>query len=236
MGKRSGYRRYFIEYACKKTWEKQDSIQLTDRNNKTFVAKQVVVTIPPNILAQQIEFHPDLPANLFSVMEQTHTWMSDATKFALIYHRPFWRDSGLAGTVMSQLGIATEVYDHTNVEETRFALKGFFSSEAALLLKEQGEEKVVAQIKKLLGEEAGAYLSYIELLWANEPQTHAAYKQAVFPHQNSGHPLYQQTFMNGKLYFSGSETSPYYGGYMDGAVYSGLCAAAHILNKQEGSF
>jgi hypothetical protein len=56
---------------------------------------------------------------------------------------------------------------------------------------------VVAQIKKLLGEEAGAYLSYIELLWANEPQTHAASKQAVFPHQNREHHLYQQTFMNG---------------------------------------
>jgi monoamine oxidase len=82
-----------------------------------------------------------------------------------------------------------------------------------------------------LGEDTCAYLSYAEKLWANEPLTHAAYRQVVFPHQNSGHPLYEQPLMNGKLYISGSETSPHHGGYMDGAVYSGWRAATQILNK-----
>jgi monoamine oxidase len=118
------------------------------------------------------------------------------------------------------------------MEETRFALKGFLSPDAVSLSKEQRERLVVAQIKKLLGEEGGAYLFYAENLWANEPLTHAAYKQSVLPHQNNGHPLYKQSLMNGKLYLSGSETSPHFGGYMEGAVYAGWHAAAHILNKQ----
>jgi monoamine oxidase len=35
--------------------------------------------------------------------------------------------------------------------------------------------------------------------------------------------------MNGKLYLAGAETSPYFGGYMDGAVYSALRAAKNII-------
>ena len=211
--------------------EKEGYIEITDNANNTFSAKQVVVTIPPNLLVQEIEFTPGLPALLLSVMQQTHTWMSDAIKFALLYKRPFWRDNGFSGTILSQAGMATEVYDHSNAEDTLFALKGFLKPDAALFTKEQREKMVVAQIKKLLGEDTCAYLSYAEKLWANEPLTHAAYRQVVFPHQNSGHPLYEQPLMNGKLYISGSETSPHFGGYMDGAVYSGWRAATQILNK-----
>jgi monoamine oxidase len=126
--------------------------------------------------------------------------------------------------------MATEVYDHSNLEDTLFALKGFLSPDAALFSKEQREKMVVAQMKKLLGKETYTYLSYVEKLWANESLTHAPYKQVVFPHQNSGHSLYEEPLMNGKLYLSGSETSPYFGGYMDGAVYSGWRAATRILN------
>jgi monoamine oxidase len=210
--------------------EKEAYIEITDRANNTFSAKQVVVTVPPNLLMQEIEFAPGLPAHLSSVMQQTHTWMSDAIKFALLYKRPFWRDNGFSGTILSRAGMATEVYDHSNLEDTLFALKGFLSPDAALFSKEQREKMVVAQMKKLLGKETYTYLSYVEKLWANESLTHAPYKQVVFPHQNSGHSLYEEPLMNGKLYLSGSETSPYFGGYMDGAVYSGWRAATRILN------
>ncbi|MEO7801719.1 MAG: hypothetical protein ABIR81_06955 [Ginsengibacter sp.] len=35
--------------------------------------------------------------------------------------------------------------------------------------------------------------------------------------------------MNGKLYLEGTKTLPYFGGYMDGAVYSALHAAKNIM-------
>jgi monoamine oxidase len=40
--------------------------------------------------------------------------------------------------------------------------------------------------------------------------------------------------MNNKLYLSGSETSPIFGGYMDGAVNSGKTVAEKIIQKQLG--
>lgn len=43
------------------------------------------------------------------------------------------------------------------------------------------------------------------------------------------HMLYEQSFMNGKFYLAGTETSPFFGGYMDGAVYSAVHAAENII-------
>ncbi len=40
------------------------------------------------------------------------------------------------------------------------------------------------------------------------------------PHQNNGHHLLQQGYMNGKLHFAGTETATEYAGYMEGAIRS----------------
>jgi monoamine oxidase len=157
--------------------------------------------------------------------------MSDSIKFALVYQKPFWREKGFSGTVFSQTGIATELYDHTNVEESRFALKGFLANNAVKFSKEQRQAMVVAQMVKLFGKDAAGYLSYNEKVWTNDFNTHADYTQYIMPHQNNGHPIYANALMNNKLHLSGSETSPYFGGYMDGAVYSGKTVAEKILHK-----
>lgn len=36
---------------------------------------------------------------------------------------------------------------------------------------------------------------------------------------NNGHSIYQQQFLNERLIIGGSETSPHYGGYMEGAIF-----------------
>lgn len=43
-----------------------------------------------------------------------------------------------------------------------------------------------------------------------------------------GNPVFQELYLNDKVLFSGAETSQLYGGYMDGAIYSGLLAAKKI--------
>ncbi|MCB0848010.1 MAG: FAD-dependent oxidoreductase, partial [Bacteroidetes bacterium] len=43
------------------------------------------------------------------------------------------------------------------------------------------------------------------------------------------HPVFALPLMNGRLFLSGSETSPEFGGYMDGAVLSGLLAADRVV-------
>lgn len=229
-----GRDKILLNSPVKEVLEQKGHIEITTINGEKFTCKNLVFTLPPNlIVAQKISFNPELPAALISTMENTHTWMGNAIKFAMEYSSPFWREKGFSGTVLSQSGIAQEVYDHCNYEENLFALKGFLSADAADLMKEEREALVVKQLTRLLGEDAGNHLSYTEKIWENDQYTYANYRTPLLPHQYNGHPLYAEAFMNGRLYFAGTETSSHYGGYMEGAVQSGLTAAKNILNKKD---
>jgi monoamine oxidase len=207
----------------------RDHLEIKTSKGDTFACSKLIMTIPPYLIrSQRIKFDPVLPADLALVMEHTHTWMGEAIKFAVEYKQPFWRQQGYAGVVFSQVGVAQEVHDHCNFEENRFALKGFLASEAVALSREKREAKVIAQLGRLIGKEATNYLSYTEKVWKEDACTFADYTKNVMPHQNNGHPLYAKPLMNGKLFLAGTETSPSFGGYLEGAVYSGLAAAKRI--------
>ncbi|MCC9166543.1 flavin monoamine oxidase family protein [Pontibacter harenae] len=213
--------------------ELDDVIEINTAKGERLTCRYLVTTIPPFLLlSQKIAFNPPIADEVKSVMENTHTWMGDAIKFAVEYERPFWRQIGFSGNVFSHAGPAIEVHDHSNYEGSRFALIGFLSADASNMAKEEREQKVIEQLTRLLGDEAASYLSYTERLWKEEAYTFADYGKYIMPHQNSGHPLYAKPLMNGKLLLAGTETSPVFGGYMDGAVYSGLATAHHILQEK----
>lgn len=212
--------------------EKEDHLEITSSSGEQFTCNRLITTIPPYLMrAQKIVFTPALPPDLALILDQTHTWMGEALKFAVEYKDPFWRKQGYAGLVFSHVGIAREVHDHCNVEESLYALKGFLSAEALALSRKEREAKVIAQLSRLLGKEAAKYLSYTEKLWQQEAFTFEEYKEYLMPHQNNGHPLYSRPLMNDKLFLAGTETSPHFGGYLEGAVYSGLATARAVLNQ-----
>ncbi len=224
-----------VVYNCPvhKVKDHQSYIEVSSANGQTFKCKTLIVTIPPYLLhAQNIIFEPALPAHLTTVMQSTHTWMSEAIKFAVEYERPFWREKGSSGTIFSHAGIAQEIYDHTNYAESHFALKGFIYNDAHALPKAEREQRLIKQLIRLLGQEAAHYLSYTEKVWREDEYTHANYSAFVMPHQHNGHPVYSAPFMQNKLYIAGTESSPHYGGYMEGAVYSALAVARKIADHR----
>ena len=208
--------------------EEGQGLELITENGASFQARFVVAALPLRLLVKTIRFSPALPKKRAKLLEQTHTWMSESVKFAVEYEKPFWREHGLAGTVYSQAGPATEIYDHTNLEGTAFALKGFLSPGTAQLKAAARREMALRQLVKLFGLEAANYISYTDCAWASEAYTHYPYDGYILPHQNSGHPSFAEPLMNGRLFLSGTETSPEFGGYMDGAVLSGLLAADRV--------
>ena len=52
------------------------------------------------------------------------------------------------------------------------------------------------------------------------------------PHQYNGHPLLQQPYMQGKLFFCATETATTHGGYMEGAVTAVQQLAATLSQVQ----
>jgi monoamine oxidase len=207
-------------------------IEVKSGTGEVHSCRHLIITIPPFlIVSQKIAFDPELPPELAHVMRSTHTWMGEAIKFAVAYEKPFWRQQGYAGVVFSHEGIAREVHDHCSVEETHYALKGFLSADAFALSKKQREAEVIQQLTRLLGKEASVYLSYTEKVWQEEVFTYADYGKYIMPHQHNGHPLYARPLMSGRLYLAGTETSPHYGGYLEGAVYSGVSVAKKVLHS-----
>ncbi len=207
-----------------------DAIEVVTKN-KTFTASTVVSTLPPNLLATSIQCSPPLPEHLMAIAKKTHTWMGASIKFGVSYPAPFWKKHHWSGTLYSNVGPITEMYDHTTVEQDKYALKGFLNSELSALTKEVRKEKVLAQLERTMGEEALEYLSYEETVWHEQPYTTAPYENFVFPHQNNGQTIYQKVQYNNRFYIAGSETASYYGGYMEGAVRSAQQCFERITKK-----
>jgi len=190
----------------------------------------MVSTIPVQILANNVEFVPALPQQVSELMQNVQTWMSGSIKFAVEYDEPFWLQNEFSGTVFSQSGIAVEIYDHSNFEQSKFSLMGFLNATAVNYDKMQREKFVISQIENLFGSIVKKHLSYNDKIWDNEFIATNNPKN-LFAHQNNGHPLLQKPLLGNKLFLAGTETSAINPGYLDGAVLSANRVSKQILEK-----
>ncbi|MFT6333373.1 MAG: monoamine oxidase [Saprospiraceae bacterium] len=204
---------------------------ITDCVHSIFKSKIVISTLPPNLLVNSINFDGALPHSLLSVAKNTHTWMGESIKIALTYATPFWRSEELSGTIMSNVGPIPEMYDHSNAEDNKYALMGFLNGGYFQLTKKERLAIIMKQLKKYYGKLAETYTNYEERVWRIESETFTPYESNVLPHQLNGHDVYQESYLADRLMLAGTETSTYYPGYMEGAVYSGLLTSKKILEK-----
>lgn len=188
---------------------------------------KVMLCIPPQLATAQIAFSPGLPDALQVILPSVQTWMAGAVKFTLEYDTPFWRKEGYSGMLYSHAGIITEMYDHTNFEENKFGFTGFLNSSAASYSQEVRKEFVLKQLGELLGEKVLQPTAYFDKVWTNEFIS-TGNQVIQRPHQNNGHPLLQQDYINGKLCFAATETATEFPGYMEGAVIAAQSVAARL--------
>ncbi len=207
--------------------ETESGILLETADNRIWNADKVVVCIPPQLAAKQIIFSPGLPDPLNTVLPNVQTWMAGAIKFTLEYDQPFWREDGYSGMLYSHAGIITEMYDHTNFEENKFGFTGFLNGGAASYSYEVRREFVLRQLTELLGERALKPVAYFDKVWTDEFVL--AGNQAIGrPHQNNGHLLLQESYMDGTIFFAATETVNEFPGYMEGAVNAAHYVAARL--------
>ncbi|MBL7473244.1 flavin monoamine oxidase family protein [Robertkochia sediminum] len=205
---------------------------LVATNGETFLADKVVSTLPPHLFHKNVTVSPQLPRELQELMSSTHTWMGESIKFGFTYKEPFWRAQGTSGTVFSNTGPVTEMYDHSDFEDTHHALKGFLNGNYYSLTREERRELILRQLRKYYGSKADTFTDYHECVWAKEPFTYVPYDAHVLPHQHNGNPLYRNSWLDGQLLISGSETAKSFPGYMDGAVESARWVCDQILGDR----
>ncbi len=207
----------------------QDGIFSVESADQSFTADILVSTIPPKLLVEKLTFQPALPASLLQKAQQTHTWMGESIKVAITYPRAFWREKKYSGSVFSNVGPISELYDHSNVEASHFALKGFMSGALHGATQEQRKALVFQQLQKYFGDEALQYSTYYDCVWQQEQDTFEPYAGYILPHQNNGDSVFRSSYFDGRFIIAGTETAAAFPGYMDGAVVSGLEAAERVL-------
>ncbi|GAA5520853.1 FAD-dependent oxidoreductase [Aliifodinibius salicampi] len=201
-----------------KTIRKTDTTLEIQTDSDLIKADFAISTLPPKLLADSIDCSPSLPDELTDIASQTHTWMAESIKVALTFEEPFWRHSDSSGTIFSNVGPVSEMYDHST--NKHYALKGFMNNTYQAATRERRKKLVIEQLRRFYGEKADSYGAYRELVWEDEPFSYSHYEQPIFPHQHNGHPIFQEPFLNNRLLISGSETATEFPGYMDGAVES----------------
>ena len=217
------------------TGQRVQSIRQDDRKivietqQEQFKSNHLISTLPPNLLVKTVSFSPKLPAGLLKIARKTHTWMAESIKVGLVYKRPFWLDKNTSGTIMSNVGPLTELYDHSSSDGDEYALTGFMNGAYHQLSRKERESMVITQLKKFYGAKAENHIRYIDQPWKSESLTFETYDEEIIPHQHNGHSVYQKAYWNDRLYLAGSETASSFPGYMDGAVESARRVVEQIV-------
>ena len=214
---------------CKVTQveEQTDGLNISDSDGNAYFSKKMILALPPQLAAYAISFSSELPVELTKIMQHTQTWMSGSVKFSVEYKTAFWLENKFSGTVFSQSGLACEIYDHSHFEDGKFALKGFLNGSALHFSKSERQAKVIAQLTHYFGSDAQAFLSYNDKIWNDAfIDGHGPFLPG---HHNNGHPRFAKSYFNDKLFFAGTETSPAFGGYMDGAIIAAKATSERVL-------
>jgi len=198
----------------------QEGMVSVQTNQGVFSARTVVSTLPPRLLLEKVMLIPTLPEKVGKIAADTHTWMGESIKVGLRYAEPFWRKPNSSGTIFSNVGPVTEMYDHSDEAGNNYALKGFLNSSFHAATSDYRRDLLLKQLERYYGPRVHDFLDYEECVWSQEAFTYVPYEAYILPHQNNGHEAFRQAFWEGHFFLAGSETAAQYPGYMDGAVRS----------------
>lgn len=210
-------------------------VQLAGSETENIPAAAVILALPPRLVACHIEFSPELPPELLADIAEKPTWMGSQAKAVAVYERPFWRESGLSGLVLSSVGPMQEIYD-ASPPNGPGALFGFFGIPAEVR-EQMGQDKVVElvsdQLVKLFGNEAKNAQAILYKDWAIDAETAVEEDSSPFKNYMSyGQPPAAGVWEK-KVVFAGTETNSQYSGHLEGALQSAEQAVFKIIHSDK---
>jgi monoamine oxidase len=195
----------------------------------TVEARHVILAVPP-VLASRLAYSPALPKGKAALLKALVP--GSLTKAEAVYDRPFWRDAGLSGQGVADVGPANTIFDNSPPDGSVGVLFGFVGGSAhapwAKLPADQRRAQVLASLAAFVGDQARTPTDYIEQDWTKERWTRGCPVAHVAPGVLTKYGPWLRRSV-GKVHFAGTETADYWLGYMDGAVRSGERAAREVL-------
>lgn len=197
-------------------------------------ARHVIVAIPPKLVAD-IAFEPAVEGRRAELVRRMP--MGAVIKCTAIYDRPFWRDQGLSGMVVSDQGPTHVVFDNTSPDKPVGVLMGFAEADEARklgALSEEGRrEAATACFARHFGERARKPLVYTDHVWETDPWSGGCYGAFMPPGVWTELGPSIRT-PHGRVHWAGTETATVWSGYIDGAISSGKRAADEIIRARDG--
>ena len=195
----------------------------------TVQARHVILAVPP-VLASRPAYSPALPKGKAALLKALVS--GSLTKAEAVYARPFWRDAGLSGQGVADVGPANTIFDNSPPDGSPGVLVGFIGGSAhgpwAALPADQRRAQVLENLAAYVGDGARSPVAYFEQDWTKERWTRGCPVAHVAPGVLTKYGPWLRRAV-GKVHFAGTETSDYWLGYMDGAVRSGERAAREVL-------
>ncbi|MDF1487690.1 flavin monoamine oxidase family protein [Tessaracoccus caeni] len=191
-------------------------------------ARQVLSTLPPR-LAVSLQHEPPLAPWRSEVASKVSP--GNVIKAFLIYESPFWHERGLSGQSSADTGAIRVTLDASVADSPRGLLMGFFEGAEADSLSRRSstlrERAFTDAVKATFGDDVPKPMAYVERDWSAEPYTAGCHGAHFAPGAWSADgPLLAEP--DGVLHWAGAEYSSRFNGYMEGAVRSGLEAAAAV--------
>jgi monoamine oxidase len=192
-------------------------------------ARRCIVAMPP-ALSVRLDWSPPLPGSRDQLSMRAP--MGSVTKIHAVYDRPFWRDDGLNGQVVSDDGAVRVTFDDSPPDASHGILLGFIAGDECRALDgatpAARADAALADLVRYFGPSAATPLEVVEQHWPAEPYTRGGPVAVFSPGLLTGfgpalrHPV-------GPVHWAGTETATEWCGYIDGALSSGVRAAAEVL-------
>jgi monoamine oxidase len=196
-----------------------------DSTAGTVAASAVVVAVPPQHRAT-IRFSPELPPEYTRLQDN---WpQGQLSKAYAAYDTPFWRAEGFSGEALSDTGPVFITFDVSPDQDGPGVLLGFVDArEFDLLPPQQRRDRALAGFAALFGQRALTPVDYLDHRWGAEEFAPGGPTAAVPPGSwTTVGPVLRAPV--GPIVWAGTETADEWTGFLDGAVRSGIRAAAEV--------
>jgi monoamine oxidase len=194
-------------------------------------ARRAVVTLPPT-LAGRLVYEPALPPWRDQLTQRVPA--GAVSKCYAVYDEPFWREEGLNGTSICDVGPVKLTFDNSPPSGSPGILLGFTEGDDArrmsALTPDERRAAVVRCFVRAFGPRAANPREYLDRDWATEEYTRGCYGAHFTPGTWTmyGHALRAPV---GAIHWAGAETATEWNGYMEGAVRSADRVAAEVLGE-----
>jgi len=193
--------------------------------------KRVIVAAPPPPVLD-IDWHPQLPSAHRSLLSQMT--MGKLMKVDAVYDKPFWRDAGLSGSGISDRGATRTVFDNSPPDGRVGVLLAFVGGSTwqqyGTMSTAERRRNVLEGFAQMFGPKALKPIEYTEHDWTKERWTGGGPTPFMAPGTLTRYgPWIRRPF--GRVHWAGTETSPYWAGFMDGAVRAGKRAGLEVVGR-----